>query len=313
MLRVVFMGTPEFSVPTLSEIIGAGHDVVAVYSQPPRPAGRGMELRKSPVHQFAEAAGIPVLTPASLRSEEVQAEFRTHEADVAIVIAYGLILPPEVLVAPRYGCLNMHASKLPRWRGAAPIQRAIMAGDLETAVMVMQMDAGLDTGPICLAESVPIGPDCTAGELHDTLAHRGASLIVRALAAVERESLGQVAQSEDGVTYAEKIAKTESRIDFSLPAAKVHDHIRGLSPFPGAWFALSRDGKEERVKVLRSKLVDDAVDPNRSPGEVVDDQLMIACGEGAIQLIELQRAGKRAMKTDEFQRGFQLLPGQILT
>lgn len=306
------MGTPDFSVPTLSEIIGAGHDVVAVYSQPPRRAGRGMELKKSPVQEFAEAAGIRVLTPTSLRSTEVQDEFRRHEADVAVVIAYGLILPGELLSAPRAGCLNMHASKLPRWRGAAPIQRAIMAGDTETAVMVMQMDEGLDTGAICLAEAVPIGSDVTAGELHDTLALSGASLMVRALAALERGSLGHTAQPEDGVTYAEKIAKAESRIDFSLSAERVHDHIRGLSPFPGAWFSVTRDGKEERVKVLRSQLNNEPTPSGIRPGEILDDQLLIACGEGSVRLIELQRAGKRAMHTEEFQRGFQLAPGQLL-
>ena len=313
MLRVVFMGTPDFSVPTLSEVIGAGHEVVAVYSQPPRRAGRGMDVKKSPVHQFAEAAGLPVLTPKSLKDAATQAEFKTHQADVAVVIAYGLILPQPVLTAPRYGCLNLHASKLPRWRGAAPIQRAIMAGDTETAVMIMQMDAGLDTGPVCLAEAVPIGADNTAGELHDTLALNGASLMVRALAALERESLGQTAQASDGVTYAEKITKAESRIDFSWPAEKVHNHIRALSPFPGAWFGIAKDGKEERVKVLRSELAADSTTPHGKPGEVLDNQLVIACGEGSIRLLELQRAGKRAMQTDEFQRGFELVPGQILT
>ncbi|MEM8975224.1 MAG: methionyl-tRNA formyltransferase [Pseudomonadota bacterium] len=312
MLRVVFMGTPDFSVPTLSEIIGAGHDVVAVYSQPPRRAGRGMELKKSPVHQFAEAAGLPVLTPTSLRDPQVQVEFQAHEADVAVVIAYGLILPTEVLNAPRNGCLNLHASKLPRWRGAAPIQRAIMAGDAETAVMVMRMEAGLDTGPICLAEVVPIGPNITAGELHDVLAHNGASLMVRALAALERDSLGHTAQPEEGVTYADKIAKAESRIDFSQSAEEVHNHIRGLSPFPGAWFAVSRDGKEERVKVLRSEVIDGDISSRATAAEVLDEQLLIACGDGSIRLLELQRAGKRAMQTEEFQRGFQLTPGQSL-
>ncbi|MEM6495418.1 MAG: methionyl-tRNA formyltransferase [Pseudomonadota bacterium] len=312
MLRVVFMGTPDFSVPTLSEIIGAGHDVVAVYSQPPRRAGRGMEMKKSPVHEFAESAGIPVLTPTSLRDPQVQSDFQAHQADVAVVIAYGLILPTEILNAPRNGCLNLHASKLPRWRGAAPIQRAIMAGDAETAVMVMQMEEGLDTGPICLAEVVPISANITAGELHDVLAHNGASLMVRALAALERDSLGHTAQSEQDVTYADKIAKAESRLDFSWPAEKVHNHIRGLSPFPGAWFAISKDGKEERVKVLRSELIDNSSQGQASPGEVLDDQLSIACGEGSVRLLELQRAGKRAMQAEEFQRGFQLVPGRSL-
>lgn len=312
MLRIVFMGTPDFSVPTLSEIIGAGHDVVAAYSQPPRRAGRGMELKPSPVHQFAEAAGIPVFNPTSLKDPAVQSTFQSHQADVAVVIAYGLILPTEILSAPAYGCLNMHASKLPRWRGAAPIQRAIMAGDTETAVMVMQMEEGLDTGPVCLAEAVPIEPNATAGELHDVLAQNGASLMVRALAALERGSLGHVTQSAEGVTYAEKISKSESKIDFSLPAKQVHNHIRGLSPFPGAWFELKREDKAKRVKVLRSELVAENSSTDQAPGETLDDQLLIACGEGSVRLIELQRAGKRAMSTDEFQRGFKLGKGEAL-
>ena len=312
MLRIVFMGTSNFSVPTLSEIIGAGHDVVAAYSQPPRPAGRGMELKPSPVDQFAAAAGIPVFNPTSLKDPASQSTFQSHQADVAVVIAYGLTLPMEILSAPLYGCLNMHASKLPRWRGAAPIQRAIMAGDTETAVMVMQMEKGLDTGPVCLAEAVPIEPNATAGELHTVLAQNGASLMVRALAALERGSLEHVAQSTEGVTYAEKISKPESKIDFSLPAKQVHNHIRGLSPFPGAWFELKRDNKTERVKVLRSELVTENSSTNHAPGETLDDQLLIVCGAGSIRLIELQRAGKRAMSTNEFQRGFKLGKGEAL-
>ncbi len=312
MLRVIFMGTPDFSVPALAEILGAGHDVVAVYSQPPRRAGRGMDVKKSPVHRYAEGAGVPVLTPKSLKDEAVQQEFRSHQADVAVVIAYGLLLPKAILDTPAYGCLNLHASKLPRWRGAAPIQRAIMAGDTETAAMVMQMDEGLDTGPICLAEVVPIGANTTAGELHDQLAQSGGSLVVRALAALERGSLGQTAQPADGVTYAAKIEKAEARIDFSRPASDVHNHIRGLSPFPGAWFAISKDAKEDRVKVLRSEIISDTNASNGKPGEILDDRLAIACGEGSIRLIELQRAGKRAMQVDEFQRGYQLTPGLAL-
>src|SRR5690606_10201857 len=230
------MGTPEFAVPTLAEIMAAGHDVVAVYTQPPRPAGRGMGERKSPVHLQAKSSGIPVFTPKTLRSATEQEVFRSHNADVGVVVAYGLILPKPILEAPAYGCLNLHASALPRWRGAAPIQRAIMAGDTERAVMVMRMDEGRVTGPICVAERVPIGSNTTAGELHDELARVGASLMVRALAALERGSLDATPQPDTGVTYAAKIDKAEARIDFTRPAREVHNLIRGLSPAPGAWF-----------------------------------------------------------------------------
>ena len=303
MLRVVFMGTPEIAVPTLSEIIGAGHEVVAVYSQPPRPAGRGMDLRKSPVHVHAEASGIPVLTPRSLRGEAEQAAFRAHDADVAVVVAYGLLLPKPILDAPRQGCLNMHGSALPRWRGAAPIQRAIMAGDTETAAMVMRMDEGLDTGPICLAERIGISPDMTAGELHDRMMLVGAGLIVRALAALERGSLVCVPQPAEGVTYAAKIDKAETQIDFTRPAAHVHNHVRGLSPFPGAWLEAGPEGRRERIKVLRS-----AVTEGRGqPGEILDREgPVVACGSGAIRLVEVQRAGKRPMSGAELVRGFDL-------
>ena len=306
MLRVIFMGTPDFSVPALAEISGAGHDIVAVYSQPPRAAGRGMAERKSPVHAYAEAASIEVRTPTSFKSAEDVADFAALEADVAVVIAYGLLLPKAILEAPRYGCLNMHASKLPRWRGAAPIQRAIMAGDAETAAMVMRMDEGLDTGPICLAETVPIGADTTAGELHDALAQRGASLMVRALAALERDSLGETPQPEEGITYASKISKAEARVDFAAPAATVHNQIRGLSPFPGAWFEIELDGKKERVKVLRSTI---ANANGGAPGTFIDGELTVACGEGAVRFVELQRAGKKAMEAQEFLRGFAITQG----
>lgn len=309
MLRIVFMGTPDFSVPTLSEILAAGHDVVAVYCQPPRRAGRGMAERRSPVHAFAEASGILVLTPRSLKTPEAQAVFAGHHADVAVVVAYGLILPKPILDAPRSGCLNMHASALPRWRGAAPIQRAIMAGDTETAAMVMQMDEGLDTGPVCLTERVPIGPDTTAGELHDELAVRGASLIVRALAALERGSLEATPQSDTGVTYADKITKTETRIDFSRRAQEVHDHIRGLSPFPGAWFEAQSGSRPERIKVLRSELVSAS---EGTPGEVLTNDLVIGCGSGAVRLVELQRAGRKPMSAGEFLRGFPMAKGTKL-
>lgn len=304
-LRIVFMGTPEFAVPTLVEILAAGHDVVAVYTQPPRPAGRGMDERKSPVHLQAEQSGIPVFTPTSLKGATEQEVFRSHNADVGVVVAYGLILPKPILEAPAYGCLNLHASALPRWRGAAPIQRAIMAGDTETAVMVMRMDEGLDTGPICLAERVPIGSNTTAGELHDELARVGASLMVRALAALERGSLDATPQPDTGVTYAAKIDKAEARIDFSRPAAQVHNLIRGLSPYPGAWFEAGPAGRRERIKVLRSELVEGS----GAPGTILDDKLTVACGEGAVRLVLLQRAGRKPMPADEFLRGFELAPG----
>ncbi len=305
MLRIAFMGTPEFSVPVLAEILAAGHEVVAVYSQPPRPAGRGMAETKSPVHAFAAASGIPVLTPKSLKSPEAQTAFAAHSADVAVVVAYGLILPQPVLDAPRFGCLNLHASALPRWRGAAPIQRAIMAGDAATAIMIMRMEAGLDTGPVCLAEQVPIDPDMTAGALHDTLKQCGASLMVRALAALERGSLTSTPQSSDGITYAAKIDKAEARIDFTHDARAVHNHIRGLSPFPGAWFEAGPATKRERIKVLRSQCATAA----GQPGTVLDDQLTIACGNGAVRLLEVQRAGKKPMTAAELLRGFALPPG----
>jgi methionyl-tRNA formyltransferase len=304
-LRLVFMGTPDFAVPTLAEIVAAGHEVVAVYTQPPRPAGRGMAERPSPVHAFATAQGLPVLTPKSLKGTAEQEAFRAHAADAAVVVAYGLILPRAVLDVPRLGCFNLHASALPRWRGAAPIQRAIMAGDAETAVMVMRMEEGLDTGPVCLAERVPIGAEATAGELHDTLARIGASLMVRALAALERGGLVESAQVEEGVTYAAKIDKAEARIDFRRSARAVHDQIRGLSPYPGAWLEVGVGDKRERIKVLRSEIVAG----HGAPGEVLDDDAAIACAEGAIRLVEVQRAGKRPMARAELLRGFALPKG----
>jgi methionyl-tRNA formyltransferase len=304
-LRIVFMGTPDFSVPTLMEIVGAGHEVVAVYSQPPRAAGRGLEHRKSPVQACAEAAGLPVLTPASLKGAPEHQAFRQHRADVAVVVAYGLLLPKPILEIPASGCLNLHASALPRWRGAAPIQRAIMAGDAETAVMVMRMEEGLDTGPICLAEHVPIGPNATAGELHDELSRLGASLMVRALAALERGSLEATPQPMEGVTYAPKISKGETRIDFNRDASTVHNQIRGLSPFPGAWFEAGPEGRKERIKVLRSEIAQDS----GAPGEVLDDALLVACREGAVRLTLLQRAGKKPMMAADFLRGFPVAPG----
>ncbi len=304
-LRVVFMGTPDFSVPTLSEIVGAGHDVVGVYTQPPRPAGRGMEARKSPVHAFAEEAALPVFTPKSLKRAEVQAEFAALGADVAVVVAYGLILPKAVLDTPPLGCLNLHGSLLPRWRGAAPIQRAIMAGDKETGVMVMKMEEGLDTGPVALADRISIGPDATAGEIHDHLSLMGAALMLTALDLLEKGELTFTPQPEEGVTYAAKISKEETRIDWTKPGIEVHDTIRGLSPYPGAWFEALLGGKAERVKVLRSVLVPGKGDP----GLLLDANLTVACGSQAVRLTQVQRSGKRPVGGADFLRGFPLGKG----
>ncbi|MGQ7792048.1 methionyl-tRNA formyltransferase [Faunimonas sp. B44] len=294
-LRVVFMGTPVFAVPTLMELVGQGHEVVAAYSQPPRPSGRGMAERPSPVHEAAERFGIPVRTPVSLRRDEAAAEFRALEADVAVVVAYGLILPPAILAAPRHGCLNLHGSLLPRWRGAAPIQRAIMAGDAETGVMVMRMEEGLDTGPVCMAERVRIGARETAGELAERLARLGADLMVRALAALERDALACTPQPAEGVTYAAKIDKAEARIDWARPAAEIARHINGLSPFPGAWCEMMVADKPERVKVLRAV-------PSETGG-AAEERLVVPCGDGAVELLELQRAGRKPSKAEEFLRG----------
>ncbi|MEM9633503.1 MAG: methionyl-tRNA formyltransferase [Pseudomonadota bacterium] len=309
-LRVVFMGTPEFSVPTLMEIVGQGHEVVACYSQPPRPAGRGMDMKKSPVHEAAESFGIPVFTPKSLKGEAEQAEFAALQADVAVVVAYGLLLPTEVLAAPQFGCLNLHASMLPRWRGAAPINRAIMAGDKETAVQVMRMEEGLDTGPVCMSETVAIGENVTAGELHDRLSGLGGDLMVRALAAASRGALGEQVQAEDGVTYAAKLSKQETRIDWSKPAADVHNHIRGLSPFPGAWCEMTLGDKSERVKILRSTVVEG----EGAPGTVLkaDDAPIVACASAAVRLDQVQRAGKKPMSGADFLRGAALSDGCVL-
>jgi methionyl-tRNA formyltransferase len=298
-MRIVFMGTPEFAVPTLHEVVSAGHEVVAVYTRAPKPAGRGQAERRSPVHEAAVALGIPVFTPKSLRGEPEQLVFAGHEADLGIVVAYGLILPKPILEAPRLGCLNLHGSLLPRWRGAAPIQRAVLAGDARTGVMVMKMDEGLDTGPVALAEEMPIGPDMTAGELHDKMMLIGADLMGRALAAIERGSLTFTPQSEDGATYAKKLEKSETRIDFSRPAAEVHNHIRGLSPFPGAWFEIDVQGKPVRVKAMRSTLVEG----QGAPGSVLDSSLAVACGTGALRLTLVQREGKGPTDGASFLRG----------
>ena len=311
-LRIVFMGTPEFSVPTLMEIVGQGHDVVACYTQPPRKAGRGMEERKSAVHQAAETLGIPVRCPQSLKSEEERAALAELAPDAAVVVAYGLLLPQAVLDIPVHGCLNLHASLLPRWRGAAPINRAIMAGDAETGVEVMRMEAGLDTGPVYMAEKLAIGQDMTAGELHDRLSVLGADLMVRALAALPRGGLVPTPQAEEGVTYARKLDKAETRIDWTRPAREVHDHVRGLSPFPGAWCEMEIAGRSERVKVLRSALDESA---SGEPGTLLSagDELLVACGNGAVRLVQLQRAGKKPMPAAEFQRGAQLGAGARLS
>jgi len=301
-LKIIFMGTPDFSVPTLSGLIEVGHHISAVYCQPPRPAGRGRKDRKSPVHIFAEEAGIPVLVPKTLGNEKRQAEFAAFNTDLAVVVAYGLILRKPILDAPRLGCLNLHTSLLPRWRGAAPLQRAIMAGDTETGVSVMRMDEGLDTGPVCLQNRVPITPDTTTGELHDVLSSRGAALMTRAVNLIERGELECEAQSEEGATYAAKIKKSEAHIDWTRPGPEVHNLIRGLSPFPGAWFEVELDGRTERIKILKSHLTEQSGEP----GRILDDRLTIACETGAIEPRLLQRAGKKPMRRDEFLRGLKL-------
>jgi methionyl-tRNA formyltransferase len=308
-MRVVFMGTPQFAVPALSALVGQGHEIVAVYTRPPQPAGRrGLELTRSPVHAAAEQFAIPVFTPKTLR-DDAQAEiFRSHAADVAGVVAYGQILPKPILAAPVDGCLNLHASLLPRWRGAAPIQRAIMAGDKETGIMVMRMEEGLDTGPVALGERVAIGPDETAGELHDRLSQLGADLITRALAALARGSLVFHPQPENGVTYAHKVSKEECRIAWSRPAHEVHDHIRGLSPFPGAFFEADFGRGTERIKVLRSTLAEGS----GPAGTIIDDHFTMACREGAVRLLNVQRAGKAPMDAANFLRGARVPAGAVL-
>ncbi|OCK61558.1 methionyl-tRNA formyltransferase [Bradyrhizobium sp. LMTR 3] len=305
-LRLIFMGTPDFAVPTLLELVAHGHQVVAVYTRVPKPGGRrGLQLQPTPVEQEARRLGIPVLTPATLRTPEALAEFRAHNADAAVVVAYGMILPQAILDAPRYGCFNLHASLLPRWRGAAPINRAIMEGDAETGVMVMKMDVGLDTGDVAMAERLAITDSMTAADLHDALAPLGADLMVRAMGGLERGGLQLQKQSEDGVTYAAKIDKAEARIDWKQPAREVLRHIHGLSPFPGAWCELATDGEPARIKILRCELARGS----GAPGEVLDDGLTIACGDGAIRILELQREGKARMKAADFLRGTPLKAG----
>ena len=304
-LRLAFLGTPDFAVPTLAELIAAGHDIVCVYSQPSRPKGRGLETEPSPVHALALTHKIPVRTPVTLKDPAQQELFATLDLDAAIVVAYGLILPKPILAAPRLGCFNLHGSLLPRWRGAAPIQRAVLAGDARTGIMVMQMDEGLDTGPVALAEEMPIGPDMTTGELHDKMMLVGADLMGRALAALERGSLTFTPQTEDGLTYAKKIEKAEARIDWSKPAAEVHNLIRGMSPFPGAWFELELGGVLTRVKALRSTLASSS----GAPGTILPD-LAIACGGGSVRLTLVQREGKAAMDAATFLRGAGMLPAK---
>jgi methionyl-tRNA formyltransferase len=305
-LRLVFMGTPDFAVPTLAEIAGGGHDVAAVYTRAPQPAGRrGLELTPSPVAREAERLKLQIFTPKTLRDGSAAAAMRAHEADAAVVVAYGLILPKPILDAFPLGCFNLHASLLPRWRGAAPIHRAVMAGDKETGVMVMKMDEGLDTGAIAMAERLPIGADATTGELHDELARCGADLMLRALAALEKGQLHLTPQAATGATYANKVDKDETRVDWTKPWQAVHNHCRGLSPFPGAWCELPGAG---RVKILRTtKGIGEG-----QPGRVLDDRLTIACGTGAVRLIELQRAGKQPMAADEFLRGMPIMRANVL-
>jgi methionyl-tRNA formyltransferase len=304
-LRLVFMGTPDFAVPTLVEIVGGDHDIAAVYTRAPQPAGRGLAPRPSPIAREAERFGLPIFTPKTLKENGAAEAMRAHGADAAVVVAYGRILPKSVLDTFPLGCFNLHASLLPRWRGAAPIHRAIIAGDKETGVMVMKMDEGLDTGAIAMAERMPIGADATTGELHDELARRGADLMLRALAALEKGQLQLTPQATTGATYANKVDKDETRVDWTKPWQTVHNHCRGLSPFPGAWCELPGAG---RVKILRTTR---GIGEGQ-PGRVLDDRLTIACGTGAVRLIELQRAGKQPMPADEFLRGIPIMRANVL-
>jgi methionyl-tRNA formyltransferase len=303
-LRLIFMGTPEFAVPTLLELVAHGHEIAAVYTRAAKPAGRGMKLQLSPVEQEARRLGIAVATPTALKTPQALEEFRAHEADAAVVVAYGMILPQAILDAPKLGCFNLHASLLPRWRGAAPINRAIMAGDTETGVMVMKMDVGLDTGDVAMAERMAITDAMTAADLRDALAPLGGDLMVRAMGALERGKLQLTPQSDEGVTYAQKIEKAEARIDWNTPARDVLRHVHGLSPFPGAWCEMALEGALARVKLLRCEIADGS----GTPGELLDDRLTVACKQGAIRILELQRAGRQPMKAEEFLRGTPLKP-----
>jgi len=304
-LRLIFMGTPDFSVAVLKKLIDAGHEICAVYSQPPRKSGRGMKLNPSAVHKFALTQNIPVLTPLSLKDAQAQETFTAFNADAAIVVAYGLLLPQAILDAPKHGCFNVHASLLPRWRGAAPIQRAIMAGDNKSGVTIMQMEAGLDSGPMCLSGETPITQTTTAQQLHDALSRLGARLMVETLEHLQAESLNLTLQPEEGITYAKKIDKAEARINFNQSAARIVSHIHGLSPFPGSWFEMMIDGKPQRLKVLKAQIVD----KSGPAGEILDDQLTISCAKGAIKPLSLQRPGKGAMELAEFLNGITIKPG----
>jgi methionyl-tRNA formyltransferase len=308
-LRLIFMGTPDFAVPALQAIIAAGHSILTVYTRPPRQAGRGLHERLSPVHHAAAAAGLEVETPASFSSDDVRRSFLNKHADAAVVVAYGLILPKAILDAPRLGAYNIHASLLPRWRGAAPVNRAIMAGDRTTGVTIMRMTEGLDEGPVCLMRTSGIGDNETAGELHDRLARLGADLMIAALADLERGILPMVPQSSEGVTYAAKISKGEAHIDFARPAKDVLNHINGLSPHPGAWVAAPSGGRLQRVKLLKAERAEGA----SAPGTIVDDDFAIACADGAIRPLILQREGRAAMKREEFLRGLALRTGDRLS
>lgn len=303
-MRLIFLGTPEFAIPTLAALLDAEHDVAVVYTQPPRPSGRGQRPRPSPVQCFAEARGIPVRTPTSLKSAEAQRAFAAVGADAAVVAAYGLILPHAILQAPRFGCLNVHPSLLPRWRGAAPIQRAILAGDRETGVTIMLVDEGLDSGPILLSRRVPITPTSTAAELHDRLAEIGGQLMVEALAGLAAGTLTPVSQREEAASYAAKLRPDEGELDWQRPAAELDRAVRALNPWPGTWFKHAG----ERIKVLAAELAA----ASGPPGTVLDDRLTVACGEGALRLTRLQRAGKAALRAEAFLRGYPIPPGSRL-
>ena len=307
-MRIAFLGTPDFAVPALAELAAAGHEIAAVYAQPPAPRGRGQAVRPSPVQAFAETLGLPVRSPASMRDAQAIADFKALDLDAAVVVAYGQILPAAVLDAPRLGSFNLHGSLLPRWRGAAPIQRAVMAGDPVTGVQVMRMTEGLDEGPVLLSETVRVGPLDTAGTLHDRLSAVGAHLLPRALAAVERGAARETPQPAEGLTYARKIRPEETRVDWRRPAVEVDRHVRGLSPFPGAWFEAPSDKGPVRVKALLSRLEDG----DGAPGTLLDDRLLVACGEGAVRLLTVQREGRSAQDAETFLRGFPLPAGTRL-
>ncbi len=303
-MRIVFMGTPVFALPTLQALHKAGHEIAAVYTQPPKPAGRGQKETPSPVHQYAQEHNLPVHTPASLKSAEVQKTFSEHKAEVAVVVAYGLLLPKPILEAYPLGCINVHPSLLPRWRGAAPIQRTIMAGDKETAIVIMQMDEGLDTGDMLLVERCAIAPGTTAGILHDTLAEKAGQLVLKTLEGLKKKNLAPQKQSDIGVTYAKKIAKAECALDWKRPAQELYHHILGLSPAPGAFFTYNN----ETIKVFAAAVEEKSA----APATALDDCLLIACGQGSLRLLELQRPGKKRMDAAELLRGFSIPPGSML-